>query len=133
MKQEVYIVELIDKSKHLTKDGLIKIVNLKASLNKGLSNKLKIFFFPKVTIKRSKIDSPIIIDYNWVAGFFTGEDCFSVSIYKPTYNKSNFYYRFKDIYNKIIPLFNEYNIQGIKALNFQVKNSFNINRIRKNS
>jgi hypothetical protein len=26
--------------------------------------------------------------------------------------------RFKDIYNKIIPLFNKYNIKGIKALDF---------------
>ena len=25
-------------------------------------------------------------------------------------------YRFKDIYNKIIPLFNKYDIKGIKAL-----------------
>jgi diadenosine tetraphosphate (Ap4A) HIT family hydrolase len=28
-------------------------------------------------------------------------------------------YKFKYIYNKIIPLFNEYNIQGVKALDFQ--------------
>jgi hypothetical protein len=27
--------------------------------------------------------------------------------------------KFKDIYNEIIPLFNEYNIRGIKALDFQ--------------
>jgi hypothetical protein len=27
--------------------------------------------------------------------------------------------RFKDIYNKIIPLFNKYNIKGVKSLDFQ--------------
>ena len=27
--------------------------------------------------------------------------------------------RFKDIYSKIIPLFNEYSIQGVKALDFR--------------
>jgi hypothetical protein len=27
--------------------------------------------------------------------------------------------KFKDIYNKIIPLFNEYNIKGVKSLDFQ--------------
>jgi hypothetical protein len=57
------IVELMDKGEHLTKDGLIKIVNLKASLNKGLSNKLK-DIFPGIIIKRPKFDLPITIDYN---------------------------------------------------------------------
>jgi hypothetical protein len=57
------IIELMDKGEHLTKDGLLKIVNLKASLNKGLSNKLKVFF-PKIIIKRPKVNLPIIIDYN---------------------------------------------------------------------
>lgn len=38
------IVKLMDKGEHLTIDGLIKIVNLKAFLNKGLSNELKVFF-----------------------------------------------------------------------------------------
>jgi hypothetical protein len=28
-------------------------------------------------------------------------------------------YKFKDIYNKIIPLFNEYKIRGVKSLDFQ--------------
>jgi len=153
------IVELMDKGEHLTKEGLIKIVNLKASLNKGLSNKL-IICFPKVKMERLKIDSPIFIDYNWIAGFFTGEGCFSVGIYKSNAHKIGYgtilriaisqhsrdkllmnslkktlecgtiykdhnnavvliIYRLKDIYSKIIPLFNKYNIQGIKALDFQ--------------
>ena len=38
------IVELINKSEHLNKDGILKIVNLKASLNKGLSSILRIHF-----------------------------------------------------------------------------------------
>jgi hypothetical protein len=52
------IVELMDKGKHLTQDGLVKIINLKASLNKGLLNKLKVSF---PGIKRPKVDLPIII------------------------------------------------------------------------
>jgi LAGLIDADG endonuclease len=92
-----------------------------------------------------------------MTGFTDVEGCFSVSIYKPTYNNrillriaitqhsrdkllmdalrstlncgivskhSNnavilTIYRFKDIYNKIIPLFNEYKIRGVKTLDFQ--------------
>jgi hypothetical protein len=80
------IIKLMDKGEHLTIDGLIKIVNLKASLNKGLSNELKTFFPETIAITRPKINLSMTIDYNWIAGFFTGEGYFSVSIYKSTYN-----------------------------------------------
>jgi len=36
--------ELIKLKEHLTKDGLLKIVSLKASLNLGLSEQLKVAF-----------------------------------------------------------------------------------------
>lgn len=132
------IVELMDKGEHLTQDGLVKIINLKASLNKGLSNKLKVSF-PGIIIKRPKVDLPIIIDYNWIAGFFTGESCFSAQHSKDKllinslvntlkcgivseHSKNAVVLtisKFKDIKNKIIPLFKEYNIKGIKALDYQ--------------
>lgn len=35
------VVEIINRKEHLTMDGLQKIVNLRASINRGLSNKLK--------------------------------------------------------------------------------------------
>ena len=38
------IVKLMNKKEHLDEKGLIKIVSLKASLNKGLSYNLKICF-----------------------------------------------------------------------------------------
>lgn len=44
------IIELINKDEHLTKDGLIKIINLKASLNWGLSDTLKISFLNSTKI-----------------------------------------------------------------------------------
>jgi LAGLIDADG endonuclease len=44
----INIVEIIDKGQHLNSEGLLKIVNLKASLNKGLSNKLKKKKFPTI-------------------------------------------------------------------------------------
>lgn len=84
-----------------------------------------------------------------MAGFFTGEGCFSVyknflrvSIAQRSRDKiliNNFINilncgtsyntpkgitvftvnKFEDIYNKIIPLFKEYNIRGVKALDFK--------------
>jgi LAGLIDADG endonuclease len=58
------IIKLMDKDEHLTEDGLVKIINLKASLNKGLSDKLKINFPNTIKVKRPKLDLPISIDYN---------------------------------------------------------------------
>ena len=158
------IVELKNKGEHLTIDGLIKIVNLRAFLNKGLSHNLKINF-PDIVktnkLKKPKANIPINIDYNWIAGFFSGDGCFSISIYKSNahkigygvllqiifsqhsrdeilfnsikkvlgcgnitkcYTKNIIVLRisdFKNTYYKMIPLFNKYNIKGIKFINFQ--------------
>jgi hypothetical protein len=59
------ILKIMNKNEHLGKDGLINIINLRASLNKGLSTKLKTFFSDNVKfIKRSEVIIPINIDYN---------------------------------------------------------------------
>jgi hypothetical protein len=54
----------MNKNEHLTEDRLDKIINLKASLNKGLSDKLKIDFPNTIKAERSKVNFPITIDYN---------------------------------------------------------------------
>jgi hypothetical protein len=58
------IVDLINKSEHLNIDGLIKIVNLKAILNKGLSDKLKIYFPYTIKMKRPKVNIPTNTNLN---------------------------------------------------------------------
>lgn len=58
------IVELIYKGEHLNKNGIIKIINLKAVLNKGLSEKLKINFPGIIKTKKLKVNTPINIYYN---------------------------------------------------------------------
>ena len=78
------IVNLIDKGEHLNKEGLIKVINLKASLNKGVSNKLKIDFPNTVKVIRSEKNLPVKIDSHWIAGFFSGEGCFFINICKAT-------------------------------------------------
>lgn len=74
------IMDLINNNEHLNKEGIIKIINLKANLNKGLSKKLALCFpsIPKTNIY--KYTKHIDIDYNWFAGFFSGEGCFFIEV-----------------------------------------------------
>lgn len=155
------IVELMNNGEQFKKDSIFKFINLKASLNRGLSNKLSLSFPDVIKVDRSLANIPTCLDYNWLAGFFTGEGCFSVSIPKLTHSKADSYpfvrlrvtiaqrsidkelmysiantincgtlsdnkgivlltvSSFKEVYDKIIPLFKEYSIKGIKAIDFK--------------
>lgn len=66
----------MNKGEHLNKEGLIKIVNLKASLNKGLPDHLKNIFPNIIGVKKPKIIIPLNIDYNRIAGFLGLKDAF---------------------------------------------------------
>src|SRR2546430_12135099 len=58
------IVKLIEQGKHLKKEYFLNILKLKASLNKGLSDKLKMYFPEEIKIERAKVSLPNLIDYN---------------------------------------------------------------------
>ena len=75
------IVEIMLKKEHLTREGLEKIVALKAGLNWGLSSDLKAAFPNVKAVTRAIIKNPQISDPQWLAGFTSGEGCFLVSIY----------------------------------------------------
>ena len=66
----------MNKGEHLNEKGLYKIISLKASLNKGRPNNLKLYFPNVIGIERSNINPPININYNWIAGFISGEGSF---------------------------------------------------------
>jgi hypothetical protein len=51
------VVDLMKNKKHLTKEGLQQIVNLRASMNLGLSDKLKKAFPDVIPVKR-----PLVVD-----------------------------------------------------------------------
>ncbi len=76
------IIQLIKENKHLTKEGLIEIISLKASLNK-----LKLYYPDIIEVERPKVNIHININKNWIGGFFSGEGCFSVGIYKSKSHK----------------------------------------------
>ena len=71
---------LVLNKEHLQKKGLLLIIALKASLNKGLSDELKSAFSDVIPQERPLVLDPEIPDPDWLAGFATGEGCFFVGI-----------------------------------------------------
>ena len=76
------IVLLMLNKEHNTYDGVLKIVNIKASLNLGLSNDLKKAFPNAVPVSRLDYLYKGIIEPSWLAGFATGESNFFIAVQK---------------------------------------------------
>ena len=72
--------ELILNKQHLTIEGLIKLVEIKALINKGLPDQFK-EAFPKLNKGRCEVLKEIP-DPNWIAGFTSGEGSFNVRVFK---------------------------------------------------
>lgn len=69
------------KSKeHLTIEGMEKIISIKASINKGLSAKIKEGFPSIEPVKRPLVKFSEIINPTWLSGFVDGEGSFYVKI-----------------------------------------------------
>jgi hypothetical protein len=90
------IVELMNKGAHLTLDGLQQIINIKASLNLGISETIKSEFSEINPVKRPIIQTTQIPDPNWISGFVSGEGNFDAGIRKSTnIIRSRVYLRFR--------------------------------------
>ena len=64
---------------HLTVEGLNKIVNIKAGMNLGLSDKLKSEFTGYTPVQRPIINyDNVILDPCWISGFVSAEGNFDV-------------------------------------------------------
>lgn len=79
-------VELISNKAHLTTEGLNCIVNIKASMNLGLSDALKSEFAGFTPVERPIIITDNIPHPSWISGFVSGEGNFDVRI-SPSSNK----------------------------------------------
>ena len=153
-------IEIINKEFNKTLDEIQEIVNIKASLNKGLSETLKESFPQTIPVVRPLTENQEIPHPEWIAGFSSGEGCFFVNIRKGStkigfrvdlafiltqhtrdeqllrsliayFGCGNYYQqlnkdlgRFKcenflNLYEKILPFFQEYKIRGVKVLDFQ--------------
>lgn len=148
-------VKLVEQKEHLTKEGLLKLVSIKAALNLGLSEKLKESFPGVIPAAKPLIEATKVKDFNWLRGFVEAEGSFQViSQNKDTNislrftitqhsrdkvlfesivnylgcgrcylvsgrNEVHFILStFSDIYEKIIPLFNQYPLLGSKQQDF---------------
>jgi hypothetical protein len=75
------VVMMMQRREHLTIEGLQKIINIRASINKGLSSLLKEAFPNTVAISRPLLPQDNTkLHPQWVAGFTSGDGCFKVSI-----------------------------------------------------
>ena len=81
------VVELKNTKAHLYIEGLNQVVNIKASMNLGLSDFLKSEFNDFTPVERQIINTEKIPNPNWLAGFVTGEGHFDVRITQQLINK----------------------------------------------
>ncbi|OSX56128.1 hypothetical protein POSPLADRAFT_1160921 [Postia placenta MAD-698-R-SB12] len=78
------IVELMHEGAHITIDGLQQIINIKASMNLGISETIKSEFNQTKPVKRTIIQTTNIPNPNWITGFVSGEGNFDAGIRKST-------------------------------------------------
>lgn len=71
---------LIINKEHLAEEGLRKIVSIKASLNWGISDELKVAFTDIIPGYKPVMEIPKIPSPEWIAGFTSAEGCFFVNI-----------------------------------------------------
>ena len=75
------IVDLIINKFHHTIEGFNQTMNIKASMNKGLSQNIKHKFINIVFINRPFKVADKILDPQWITGFVNGKSTFDVKLY----------------------------------------------------
>jgi len=86
--KKAYLIML--NKEHLTRDGLEKIIAIKSSLNKGLSNTLSLAFPNIAAIEKLSVIDIRISSPQWLAGFTTGEGCFYIKLVKSINSRQGF-------------------------------------------
>ena len=79
------VVMMMKKKEHfdfVEEKGLKAIIDIKASLNWGLTEELKVIFPDTVPVKRPDVINQVILDPHWLAGFITAEGNFFLNIFK---------------------------------------------------
>ena len=69
--------EVVKCKEHLTTEGVNKLLSIKASMNKGLSEGQKVAFTSSIpVVERPRLIDQIISDPHWLVGFVDGEGMF---------------------------------------------------------
>ena len=76
------ILSIMQLKEHLTLEGLQKIINIRATLNYGLSKELQLMFPETIPVPRPLRETSVIPHPQWIAGFISAEGNFSVSLDK---------------------------------------------------
>lgn len=85
-------LDLINKKEQLNIDGMIKIISIRASMNRKTLNKLNEYFFDIVRLELYFKINNEIKDPNWLTGFVDGEGCFYIKPKKiKSFLKERFY------------------------------------------
>lgn len=76
------VISLMNQKKHLELNGIVEIISIRASMNKGLTSTLKTVFPNIIPVERPIIELQVIKDPWWLVGFIDGEGCFYVKVRK---------------------------------------------------
>ena len=82
--KQIVELELVIQKHQLREEGLIKILEIKASLNKGLSPEIEKAFPYVILVATSIVQLPVNLDTNWFLWFIDGEGSFGINITKGT-------------------------------------------------
>lgn len=74
------VVEIILNKEHLTKEGFLKILPYYASINRGVSKKVKKYYPDIIPVEKTDVSLPENLNPQWVSGFVAGDGGFSIYI-----------------------------------------------------
>jgi len=83
---------VVSNKQHLTEIGLHKLIGIRASINKGLPERLQVAF-PNITpelrpeVPKANLDTNNLDVKYWIAGFVSGEACFFIKTSKSKTHK----------------------------------------------
>lgn len=81
------VVNKLSLKEHLKLQGFKEIVNIRASMNLGLTDALKKAFPETTPVPRPTVKDEKVINSYWLAGFVAGEGCFFINIKTSASNK----------------------------------------------
>ena len=70
------VILMMDRGEHLRVEGLQAIINIRATLNRGLTPGLKEAFPLTTPVPRLLVENSSVPHPEWIAGFTSGEGCF---------------------------------------------------------